>query len=109
MTIGRGGGQTPNVRATVQEIYEGLEVQSQNRWPSLSMDLMQVNDLASRFLSAGFYYKTFMWPASAWMFYEHWIRRATSIGADVVKLAEAIFDSDDVLYQLRSLYVAASR
>jgi hypothetical protein len=34
---------------------------------------------------------------------EHWIRRASSIGVDVVKLAEAIFDSDDVLYQLRKV------
>ena len=26
--------QTPNVRATVQEIFEGLNARSQNRWPS---------------------------------------------------------------------------
>ncbi len=38
--------QTPNVRATVQEIFEGLTAQSQNRWPSLKHDMMAVNDLA---------------------------------------------------------------
>src|SRR5690606_19235471 len=54
--------KTPNVRATVQEVYEGLKAVSQNRWPSLSFDVGAVNDLASPFLSAGFYYKTFMWP-----------------------------------------------
>ncbi len=82
MTIGRGGAQTPNVRATVQEVYNGLEAQSQNRWPSLSVDAMAVNDLASRFLSTGFYYKTFMWPKSFWeRLYEPLIRRAAGLGA----------------------------
>ena len=34
-----------------------------------------------RFLPAGFYYKTFMWPAGFWMRYEHFIRRAAGLGA----------------------------
>ena len=34
---------------------------------------------------------------------EYWIRRASSIGPDVMKLAEAIFDSDDVLLKLRKV------
>ena len=58
--------KTPNVRATVQELYDGLTAVSQNRWPSLKMDVGAVNDLASPFFSAGFYYKTFMWPKAAW-------------------------------------------
>ncbi|MCG8597045.1 MAG: sarcosine oxidase subunit alpha family protein, partial [Kiloniellales bacterium] len=29
---------------------------------------------------AGFYYKTFMWPASFWMKYEHFIRQAAGLG-----------------------------
>ena len=73
--------QTPNVRATVQEIYEGLTAQSQNRWPSLRHDLLSVNDLAAPFLSAGFYYKTFMWPRAFWeKLYEPAIRRAAGLG-----------------------------
>ena len=28
----------PNTRATVKQVYEGMEVESQNRWPSLSFD-----------------------------------------------------------------------
>ncbi|MCF8466415.1 MAG: sarcosine oxidase subunit alpha family protein [Sneathiella sp.] len=71
---------TPNVQATAQELYEGLQAKSQNRWPSLRFDLMAVNNLFSRFLTAGFYYKTFMWPAGAWEFYEKFIRRAAGMG-----------------------------
>ncbi len=61
-----GAQQTPNVRATVQELYEGLAAQSQNRWPSLRYDVLAVNDLFAPFLGAGFYYKTFMWPRAFW-------------------------------------------
>ena len=74
--------QTPNVRATVQEVFEGLTARSQNRWPSLRWDLLSVNDLAAPFLSAGFYYKTFMWPRAFWeRIYEPIIRRAAGLGA----------------------------
>ena len=62
MTMGTGASQDPNVRATVQEIHNGLVVRSQNNWPSLSIDALSVNNLLSPFLGAGFYYKTFMWP-----------------------------------------------
>ena len=72
---------TPNVRATVQEVYQGLQARSQNRWPTLRYDLMAVNDRFARFLSAGFYYKTFMWPRSFWeRLYEPAIRRAAGLG-----------------------------
>ncbi|MBU2982900.1 sarcosine oxidase subunit alpha family protein [Lentibacter algarum] len=82
VTIGNGASQDPNVRATVQEIYEGLEARSQNRWPSLAHDVMAVNDLGAPFLGAGFYYKTFMWPKAFWeKLYEPVIRRAAGLGA----------------------------
>ncbi|MDX2483648.1 MAG: sarcosine oxidase subunit alpha family protein [Pseudodonghicola sp.] len=82
VTVGRGGRQTPNARATVQEIYEGLEARSQNAWPSLKYDLLSVNSLAAPFLGAGFYYKTFMWPKAFWeKLYEPAIRRAAGLGA----------------------------
>jgi sarcosine oxidase subunit alpha len=73
--------KTPNVRATVQELYDGLNSISQNRWPSLAFDVGAVNDLASPMFSAGFYYKTFMWPKAAWKnFYEPNIRAAAGLG-----------------------------
>lgn len=74
--------QTPNVRATMQEVFEGLVAQSQNRLGSLRFDLMAVNDYLSQFLSAGFYYKTFMWPRAFWEgLYEPIIRRAAGLGS----------------------------
>jgi sarcosine oxidase subunit alpha len=73
--------RTPNVRATVQELYDGLEAVSQNRWPSLSFDTGAMNDLGAPFFSAGFYYKTFMWPRAAWeRLYEPVIRAAAGLG-----------------------------
>ncbi len=82
VTVGKGGAQEPNVRATMQEIHDGLQVRSQNNWPSLGWDVMSVNDLASPFLGAGFYYKTFMWPKAFWEgVYEPIIRRAAGLGA----------------------------
>ncbi len=71
----------PNVRATVQELYDGLTAVSQNRWPSLARDVGAVNDLAAPFFSAGFYYKTFMWPKAAWKsVYEPSIRETAGLG-----------------------------
>lgn len=79
----RGGArQEPNTRATVAELFDGLEATSQNRWPSLRFDAMAVNDRLSAFFAAGFYYKTFMWPKSFWeKLYEPMIRRAAGLGA----------------------------
>lgn len=76
-----GARREPNTRATVAELYDGLEAQSQNRFPSLRFDVMAINDRLSSFLSAGFYYKTFMWPAAFWeKIYEPFIRRAAGLG-----------------------------
>ncbi|WP_375143825.1 sarcosine oxidase subunit alpha family protein [Acuticoccus sp. MNP-M23] len=78
----RGPGRAePNTRATMQEVYDGLEVTSQNRWPSLSFDMGAVNDRMARLIPAGFYYKTFMWPRGFWnALYEPMIRRAAGLG-----------------------------
>ncbi|MFZ7093222.1 sarcosine oxidase subunit alpha family protein [Primorskyibacter sp. 2E233] len=82
VTVRSGARADPNTRATVQELYEGLEARSQNRWPSLGFDLLGVNDLAAPFFGAGFYYKTFMWPKAFWeKVYEPIIRRAAGLGA----------------------------
>ncbi|MGE0846946.1 MAG: sarcosine oxidase subunit alpha family protein [Flavobacteriaceae bacterium] len=79
--IGAGARREPNTRATATELYDGLVAASQNRWPSLRHDFGAVNSLLSRFLSAGFYYKTFMWPPALWeKLYEPLIRRAAGLG-----------------------------
>ena len=82
VTLRSGARAEPNTRATTIELYDGLEATSQNRWPSLGFDLMAVNQLAAPLFVAGFYYKTFMWPAKAWeKLYEPLIRRAAGLGA----------------------------
>ncbi|WP_417605987.1 sarcosine oxidase subunit alpha [Primorskyibacter flagellatus] len=78
----RGKGRfEPNTRATIQEIYPGLTTESQNKWPSLKFDLGAINDRLYMLFSAGFYYKTFMWPRSFWdSVYEPLIRKAAGLG-----------------------------
>jgi sarcosine oxidase, subunit alpha len=88
VTVARGAGRvTPNLRATQIELINGLSATSQNRWPSLKVDLGAFNDLFSPLFGAGFYYKTFMGPRLlgknwAWArIYEPMIRRAAGLGA----------------------------
>ena len=93
VTIGGGGRTDPNTRATVAELYQGLTAVSQNRWPSLALDIGSVNGALSAFLGAGFYYKTFMWPAAFWeTVYEPLIRRAAGLG-------RATYDADPDTYE----------
>ncbi|MFX4223405.1 MAG: 2Fe-2S iron-sulfur cluster-binding protein [Thalassobaculum sp.] len=62
--LARGNRSEPNLRATQIELFDGLDAASQNRWPSLKYDVGAVNSALHRLFPAGFYYKTFMWPAS---------------------------------------------
>ena len=90
----RGGArQEPNTRATTAELYDGLLARSQNRLGSLKFDLLSVNDRLSNFLTAGFYYKTFMWPAAFWeKVYEPIIRRAAGLGSLSLKDDPDVYD-----------------
>ncbi|HEX3209517.1 MAG TPA: 2Fe-2S iron-sulfur cluster-binding protein, partial [Geminicoccaceae bacterium] len=79
--LGAGADTEPNFRATMIELRAGLRAASQNRWPSLGFDVMALNGLFSPILPAGFYYKTFKWPAIFWTrLYERLIRRAAGLG-----------------------------
>ncbi len=87
VTIGKDSGAEPNIKATTQELFEGLEGFGQNAWPSVRYDLGAFNSLFSRFFAAGFYYKTFMGPKALfgrgtgfWMFCERLIRQAAGMG-----------------------------
>lgn len=75
---GTGARSTPNMRASEIRLYDGLTARAVNCWPNLGFDVGCVNNLLSRFLVAGFYYKTFMWPT--WHLYEGFIRRAAGLG-----------------------------
>jgi sarcosine oxidase subunit alpha len=76
----KGGYTIPNARATEVELYQGLVATSVNAEPSLENDRMAINQKFARFLPAGFYYKTFMWPAKWWPKYEEKIREAAGLG-----------------------------
>ncbi|MTI43217.1 sarcosine oxidase subunit alpha [Roseibium hamelinense] len=88
VTVGKDTRREPNVKATMQELYDGLTATGQNAWPNVRFDLGAVNGLFSRFFAAGFYYKTFMglppfeWGSGTglWMQYEKLIRRAAGMG-----------------------------
>ncbi|MBN8897267.1 MAG: (2Fe-2S)-binding protein, partial [Rhodospirillales bacterium] len=82
VTVDRGPGRvTPNLRATTLELHDGLVARSQNRFPTLRFDLGALAGLAAPLLGAGFYYKTFRWPAGFWRrVYEPAIRRAAGLG-----------------------------
>ncbi len=85
--VSRGPGRfTPNLRATQVELFDGLVATSQNRWPSLSLDVGAINDVFSPLFGAGFYYKTFMGPdlfGKNWAWktvYEPVVRFAAGLG-----------------------------
>jgi methylglutamate dehydrogenase subunit C len=98
--LGNQARREPNTRATAIELFDGLTAFSQNRWPALSFDLMALGQFFSPLFIAGFYYKTFMWPASFWeRLYEPLIRRAAGLGRasglpdpDVYEKASAFCD-----------------
>ncbi len=73
-------GDEPNVRGAHRLVSGGIVVTSQNTWPSLRFDVKAVNQLAAPFLTAGFYYKTFMRPRFAWPAYEGVLRRFVNGG-----------------------------
>ena len=83
----------PNVRATEIELYEGLEANSQNCWPSVNFDIGAINNFISPFIAAGFYYKTFMWPKSFWKHvYEPLIRKSAGLGKSPTRPDPEIYD-----------------
>ena len=82
----------PNVRATEIEIYDGLEASSQNCWPNVNFDIGGINNILSPVLPAGFYYKTFMWPASFWEKYEYFIRKSAGLGKSPTKPDPDIYE-----------------
>ena len=82
----------PNIRATQIEIFEGFEAKSQNCWPSVNFDIGEVNNFFSPILPAGFYYKTFMWPASLWEKYEYFIRKSAGLGISPTERDPDLYD-----------------
>ncbi|SFH76632.1 sarcosine oxidase subunit alpha family protein [Albimonas pacifica] len=81
VAVGAGSRRTPNLRATTTQLKVGMQVESQNHWPSLEADVGELNALAAPFFPAGFYYKTFIHPRRAWKHvFEPFIRQAAGLG-----------------------------
>ncbi|MCX8509479.1 MAG: sarcosine oxidase subunit alpha family protein [Rhodobacteraceae bacterium] len=79
--LGTGARFEPNQRVTTTELFEGASAASQNHWPSLEFDVGAINNSFARFLPAGFYYKTFMFPRFAWKHvFEPVIRQSAGLG-----------------------------
>ena len=78
--VGEGARVKPNLPATLVELYDGLTAASINCWPSVKLDFGATINAFAGWFPAGFYYKTFMWPARAWMTYERFIRNAAGLG-----------------------------
>ena len=73
---------TPNLRATQVELLSTACARSARTAGRRCASIVgAVNDALSPLLPAGFYYKTFMWPAGAWTAsYEPAIRAAAGLG-----------------------------
>ena len=78
VTVGQGALEEPNVRATLQPLYDGLAARSQNCWPHVKFDIGRSLDYLHFLWPAGFYNKTFIWPH--WHWYEGFIRRLSGLG-----------------------------
>ncbi len=87
-----GAKTTPDLKATQVELYEGLVAGRTSGWPSLTFDLKSVGGHFSRFMPAGFYYKTFKWPAKFWPMYEHIIRQAAGYGTSPIVADSETYD-----------------
>lgn len=73
-------GDEPNVRTGHRLISEGIDVHSQDVWPSLKFDAKAVNSVIGRFLAPGFYYKTFIKPQPLWPAYESVLKKFVHAG-----------------------------
>jgi sarcosine oxidase, subunit alpha len=77
--VGAGARRIPNLKASQVELRQALAVRSVNCWPSARLDAFAPLQLLARFMPAGFYYKTFMWPG--WHWFEPAVRRAAGLGS----------------------------
>jgi sarcosine oxidase, subunit alpha len=85
-------GDEPNVRGAHRRLEAGMDVRSQNTWPSLRYDVRAVNQWAGRFLATGFYYKTFIKPEWLWPTYERVLRQFVHAGEVPPDTGQEYFD-----------------
>ena len=74
-------GGEPNVRACTRPVEPGLNVYSQNAWPSLGFDLLSLLDKLHWLMPVGFYYKALHRPKALWLLARRLIRRVGGLGS----------------------------
>ena len=72
---------SPNVRSCVEPVREGLRIEHQNAWPSLSRDFFSIVGKLNRFLPVGFYYKMFHKPRFIWPIARKILRNMAGLGS----------------------------
>ncbi|MDQ3783194.1 MAG: 2Fe-2S iron-sulfur cluster-binding protein, partial [Actinomycetota bacterium] len=85
-------GEEPNVRAAHRRVAAGMDVTPQNVWPSLRFDVRAANQAMGRFLTPGFYYKTFIKPQRLWPSYQKVLKRFAAGGRVSTDSAHGYFD-----------------
>lgn len=100
MSVRLNGREMPNCLATTTYLEDGMQARAVNAWPSAQNDIKGGLDLFHRWLGAGFYYKTFMWPN--WHLFEPMIRRMAGLGSvtsdvDDSFVADQLYDNCDTL------------
>ncbi|MBA3490738.1 MAG: (2Fe-2S)-binding protein, partial [Rubrobacteraceae bacterium] len=82
----------PNVRGAHRRVEPDMVVSPQGVWPSLEYDVKSANGAFGRFLSAGFYYKTFIKPRRLWPVYRRMLRRFSAGGRVSASTSRGYFD-----------------
>jgi sarcosine oxidase subunit alpha len=78
LDVSLAGRRTPDVLATTTPLVEGMDIRAGVASPTAERDPRAALDWLARFLPAGFYYKTFIWPN--WHAYEPRIREMAGLG-----------------------------
>ncbi|MEM9708401.1 MAG: 2Fe-2S iron-sulfur cluster-binding protein [Pseudomonadota bacterium] len=79
LSVKRAGTDLPNCPAATTYLEDGMVARAVNAWPSAAFDVKGGLDLFQRWLGAGFYYKTFIWPD--WHLFEPAIRQMAGLGS----------------------------
>lgn len=86
--------QVANIKATEQQLFDGLVCYSVKGWPSVNFDFISLfTRLFSKIMIPGFYYKTFMFPKFMYKTYGKYLRKAAGMGRSSIKQDPDIYDN----------------
>ncbi len=71
----------PNVRTCMEPVRSGMQVKSQNAWPSLKFDVAALTGYLDFLVRPGFQYRRFIRPRWAYHIWEKFLRRMAGIGS----------------------------